>query len=106
MGSILGTMEGPSGDVIEGARVTLTNARTEDRRETPYIFGSFPRGSEQRSLQLRWEFYNLFNHTQFSGMDTTARFDSSTGAQVNGQFGWATSARTPRLMQASLRFRF
>ena len=70
------------------------------------LFKLFPIKSEQRSLQLRWEFYNLLNHTQFSGMDTTARFDPATGAQTNGQFGWATSARTPRLMQVSLRFKF
>jgi hypothetical protein len=70
------------------------------------MFKNFPLRSEQRSVQLRWEFYNLFNHTQFSSMNTTARFDPATGAQTNGQFGQATAARTPRMMQVSLRFRF
>jgi hypothetical protein len=70
------------------------------------LFKNFPLKSEQRSLQVRWEAYNAFNHTQFSGVDNTARFDSTTGAQVNGLFGTATSARPGRVMQASLRFRF
>ena len=70
------------------------------------VFKLFPIKSEQRSLQLRWEIYNLPNHTQFSGMDTGARFDPVTGAQTNGLFGTATSARSPRQMQVSLRFRF
>ena len=70
------------------------------------LFKNFPIKSEQRSLQVRWEFYNVFNHTQFSGVDNTARFDSTTGAQTNGLFGTATAARPGRVMQASLRFRF
>jgi hypothetical protein len=40
---------------------------------------------EQRFSQIRAEFYNAFNHTQFSGFETTARFDP-TGAQVNANF--------------------
>ena len=38
--------------------------------------------SEQRSLQFRCEMYNAFNHTQYFGLDTTARFDPA-GNQVN-----------------------
>ena len=56
-------------------------------------------------MQLRWEMYNAFNHTQFSGVDTTARFDPQ-GNQVNSRFGQVTSTRQPRVMQASLRFSF
>jgi hypothetical protein len=69
------------------------------------VFKNFPLKSEKRSLQFRWEFYNFFNHTQFSTMNTTATFDA-LGRQVNTQFGQATAARTPRLMQVSLRLRF
>ncbi|MEK7409469.1 MAG: hypothetical protein AAB225_30760 [Acidobacteriota bacterium] len=69
------------------------------------LFKNFPIRSEERVLQFRWELYNVFNHTQFSGVDSTARFDPA-GAQVNGRFGQATSARMPRIMQVSLRFRF
>ena len=69
------------------------------------LFKNFPIGNERRTLQVRWEFYNVPNHTQFSGVDDTARFDPA-GNQVNGRFGQATSARTARIMQASLRLRF
>jgi hypothetical protein len=61
--------------------------------------------SETRALQLRWEIYNVFNHTQFSGVDNGARFNIN-GDQVNRRFGAVTSARSPRVMQASLRFTF
>jgi hypothetical protein len=69
------------------------------------LFKNFRLGSETRSLQLRWEMYNAFNHTQFSEVDNTARFDTA-GRQVNTRFGQVTGTRAPRRMQASLRFRF
>ncbi|MBY0507954.1 MAG: carboxypeptidase regulatory-like domain-containing protein [Bryobacteraceae bacterium] len=69
------------------------------------FFKSIPLRSERRSLQLRWEMYNAFNHTQFNAVDTTARFDAA-GNQVNTRFGEVIGARNPRRMQASLRFRF
>ncbi|MGH9629196.1 MAG: hypothetical protein ACRD7E_12825, partial [Bryobacteraceae bacterium] len=61
--------------------------------------------TERSRFQLRWEFYNLFNHTQWSTVDNSARFDSA-GRQVNGQFGQITGARLERQMQGSLRFEF
>ncbi|MBM3757980.1 MAG: carboxypeptidase regulatory-like domain-containing protein [Acidobacteria bacterium] len=69
------------------------------------VFKNFPVFSEKRIIQFRWEFYNLFNHTQFSDVNNIARFDPA-GNQVNTQFGWATAARSERRMQASLRFSF
>jgi len=60
---------------------------------------------ETRYFQFRAEFYNAFNHTQFSGMNNTARFDA-TGAQVNANFGAFTGARDPRRIQFSLRLMF
>lgn len=68
------------------------------------LFKNFPIRESLR-MQFRWELYNVFNHTQFSGLDTTARFDP-TGAQVNTRFGQFTAARNPRLMQLALRFYF
>ncbi|MEX2261159.1 MAG: carboxypeptidase-like regulatory domain-containing protein [Bryobacteraceae bacterium] len=61
---------------------------------------------EPARLQFRWELYNAFNHTQFSGLDNAARFDSSTGAQVNERLGQLTTARRARIMQFALRFTF
>ena len=61
---------------------------------------------EKSALQLRWEVYNMFNHTNFSSVDNTARFNPANGAQTNATFGRATAARNPRLMQVSVRFSF
>jgi hypothetical protein len=69
------------------------------------IFKNFPI-RDRASFQLRFEAYNAFNHTQFSGMNTTAQFNPSTGQQVNAAFGTLTSARGARVGQASLRFSF
>lgn len=69
------------------------------------LFKTFP-VRERLRLQFRWEMYNAFNHTQFSGLDTAARFDPATGAQVNARFGEFTSTREPRQMQFALRLSF
>jgi hypothetical protein len=60
---------------------------------------------EPLRLQFRWELYNAFNHTQFTSLDTTARFDAQ-GNQVNGNFGAFTGAGSPRISQFALRLRF
>jgi hypothetical protein len=60
---------------------------------------------ERVKVQLRWEMYNAFNHTQFSNFNSTARFDAS-GNQTNVQFGQLTSTGSARVMQGSLRFIF
>jgi len=69
------------------------------------FFKKFPLKNEARYFQFRWEFYNAFNHTQFSGVDNGARFDTQ-GNQVNAQFGRYTSTRSPRIMQGALNFTF
>jgi hypothetical protein len=61
--------------------------------------------TEQRYFQFRAEGYNSFNHTQFSGYDSGARFDT-TGKQINANFGAFNAARDPRRIQLSLRFMF
>jgi carboxypeptidase family protein/TonB-dependent receptor-like protein len=65
----------------------------------------FPFSAGRRSAQIRWEMYNLFNSTQYNGVDTTARFDAQ-GRQVNTRFGQVTSTRGPRVMQGSVRLTF
>jgi hypothetical protein len=59
----------------------------------------------RRTLQLRWEAYNVFNHTQFNSVDLSPRFDAQ-GNQTNASFGRVTSTRAPRTMQGSVRFSF
>ena len=58
-----------------------------------------------RKLQFRWEIYNLFNTVNWSAINTAAQFNPA-GEQVNANFGKATTARDPRIMQAALRFSF
>jgi len=65
----------------------------------------FPFFGERRTLEFRGELFNAFNHTQFSGLDTTARFDAQ-GVQINPLFLEPTSARRPRNMQFALRLNF
>ena len=86
------------------------------------FFKNIPLG-EKHSFQLRWEIYNIFNHTNFRDIDAGAAWGlvvnnpggttcslsnvcTAAFRQTNTRFGAATSARTPRVMQASVRFNF
>jgi hypothetical protein len=69
------------------------------------FFKNVPFGDGKRRVQFRWEIYNLLNHTQFSAIDNTARFNP-LGEQINLNFGKATAARSPRIMQLSFRIGF
>jgi len=53
--------------------------------------------TEKVALQFRAEFFNLFNHTQFTGVN------ASVGAAA---FGQVTSTRDPRITQLALRVLF
>jgi hypothetical protein len=53
--------------------------------------------TESKSLQFRAELYNAFNHAQFW---------SPTGDIRNGNFGFATSAHSPRIGQVGAKFIF
>jgi hypothetical protein len=60
------------------------------------LYKNIPLGkSDQRRLQLRFEFYNFFNHPSFQGVDTTGRFDANN-RQVSGTFGQYTSTLDAR----------
>jgi hypothetical protein len=60
---------------------------------------------EKLHFQLLFEGYNAFNHTQFSGVNTTGLFDAN-GNQVSPTFGQITTSRAPRNSQVSLRVTF
>jgi hypothetical protein len=62
-------------------------------------------GHAERNLQLRLEGYNVLNHTQFTSVDTAARFDAA-GKQVNGDLGAYTGAGNPRRLQLGVKFSF
>jgi hypothetical protein len=53
--------------------------------------------TERQTIQFRGELFNIFNHTNFSAVNTT--FGAS-------QFGQVTSARDPRIVEFALRYHF
>ena len=53
--------------------------------------------TERQTIQFRAELFNIFNHTNFSGIST------SLGA---GNFGQVTSALDPRIVEFALRYHF
>jgi Carboxypeptidase regulatory-like domain len=73
------------------------------------LFKNFNLG-EKRRLRFTWETYNLFNHTNFRDIDggLTFTLNTTTGqvTQTNPRFGQPISARSPRVMQGSLRLNF
>jgi hypothetical protein len=52
---------------------------------------------EGPSLELRFESFNTFNHTQFNGIDS---------GSTDGNFGQVTSAYDPRVLQLGAKFHF
>jgi hypothetical protein len=60
---------------------------------------------EKFTFQLRGEFYNAFNHVQWSTINSAAKFNAA-GQQINTLFGEATADRGPRLIQLALRVSF
>ena len=64
-----------------------------------------PLKAEKLALRIRGEFFNAWNHTQFSSIDTNATFNQA-GQQVNPTFGAYNAARPPRIIQLSARFSF
>jgi len=64
-----------------------------------------PIRGESVYLQYRAELYNAFNHSQFLGVDSTARFDPA-GNQVNGRFGQLIASRPPRVIQLAVSLYF
>jgi hypothetical protein len=124
-GAVINVLSDPS--LPSGERTFLRNFKTEAfGRPAQRTFGNaginimrnpswsnwdmsiskrIPVRSEQRFFQLRGELYNIWNHSQFNGYNTTARFDA-TGAQINAAFGALTGTRDPRKVQLSLRFMF
>ena len=61
-----------------------------------------------RNIQVRAEFYNAFNTTQYLGVNTTATFDFATGEQTNPAFGSVSGVRanSNRVIQLGVRLTF
>jgi hypothetical protein len=70
------------------------------------LFKNFRLGSnEARRLQLRFESYNTFNHTQFTQVDTLGRFDANNN-QLNTNFGRFTQSALARRLVVAAKFYF
>jgi hypothetical protein len=52
--------------------------------------------TESKAFEIRAEFFNVFNHTQFNNPD----------GDLNGNMGVVSSARDPRIGQFSAKFVF
>jgi hypothetical protein len=61
---------------------------------------------EGRSLAFRLEGFNVWNHTNFNGVYTTANFNPTLGTQTDPTFGMPSSARNGRNVQLSARLTF
>jgi hypothetical protein len=66
------------------------------------LYRRIPLREGGKYIQLRFESYNTFNHTQFSSVSTAARFDAQ-GNQVDSLFLQPTAARTARRVQLAMR---
>ena len=77
------------------------------------LFKKIQYGEGNRVIQLRVEAYNVFNHTNWTTLNTAAQFNPTTGALVNAAnpisnrdgFGALTAVRaagqpgSPRIIQ-------
>ena len=68
------------------------------------LFKNFPIHERMRG-QFRVEAYNVFNHTQFNGVNTSAQFNAA-GTQINTALGQYTGTLNPRRLQLALRVSF
>jgi len=57
--------------------------------------------TESKRLEFRGEFFNIFNHAQFSGLAPKA-----LGYRTSTNFGFITAANPPRIGQVSMKFLF
>jgi hypothetical protein len=81
----------------EGRNVLTGPGRVNFNLSLFKIFRLIPSKEDLPQVQFRAEFFNAFNHTQFSGVDTG--FNSSN-------FGKITSTYDPRVIELGLKFLF
>jgi hypothetical protein len=60
---------------------------------------------ESRSLQLKVEAFNVFNHTEFTGVNSGYVFNAQ-GQNTNANIGALTGERGPRVVALELRAQF
>jgi len=62
--------------------------------------------AERYSFQLRGEFFNAFNHENFSSVDSSMGDDRSTANGITSGFGTVTGGHLPRRIQIAAKFSF
>jgi hypothetical protein len=68
---------------------------------------AIPLGSEKRTLRLQAQAYNVFNHTEYSGLNTGIQFNPTTGAVGNlSSIAIPSAALANRVMALSVRVQF
>ena len=61
---------------------------------------------ERRQLQLKLEAFNVFNHTQFTGVNSGFAFNATTGQNTNTTIGALTGERGARIIALEMRVQF
>lgn len=68
---------------------------------------AIPLGSEKRTLRLQAQAYNVFNHTEISGINTGIQMSPTTNLVTNGAtLGYINNTLPARVMAFSARFQF
>ncbi|HVW11996.1 MAG TPA: carboxypeptidase regulatory-like domain-containing protein [Bryobacteraceae bacterium] len=96
-GPVLGNLGGGSGDL------SLPHVTNFDMTLTKNI----PLGTEKRILKLEAQAYNVFNHTEISGLNTGAQYSFTTNQLTNAQtIGYMNAAVNSRIMAFTARVTF
>jgi hypothetical protein len=63
-------------------------------------------GSEKRQLQFKVEAFNVFNHTQFTGVVSNFQYSAATNLNTNASIGTLNGERGARIMASEIRIQF
>jgi hypothetical protein len=97
----------PSGGTVANPTPTFGNAGLNVLRQPGWwnqdltLAKNFPLGSERRMLQMSFQTYNVFNHTEFNAINTAMTFNTSgaitnvdpQGRPLAGQYSGTNAAR-------------
>jgi len=63
-------------------------------------------GSEKRQLEFKVEAYNVFNHVQFTGVNSGFTYSAVTNQNTNANIGALTGERGARILETEIRLQF
>jgi hypothetical protein len=62
---------------------------------------------ERRGFKIMVQAYNVFNHTEYSGLNSTIQFNPTSGAVTNpASVGTPTATLPNRILAFTLRFEY